>query len=159
MLIDAKELKALLLGAKNDIIATGKSVTYTQTYAVRKDRWTEGQNNTSCMICEKTCHQGCADTVHFRCYVFHKNHYSHDKSETESNAHDCIICGCPYTKHKFEDKVYWTEWKTKTVTDHDMLGKQNSAKEREAAFEKRMLELENENLCLQIDCMVAHMEV
>ena len=56
MLIDAKELKALLLGAKNDIIATGKSVTYTQTYAVRKDRWTEGQNNTSCMICEKTCH-------------------------------------------------------------------------------------------------------
>ena len=40
-----------------------------------------------------------------------------------------------------------------------MLGKQNSAKEREAAFEKRMLELENENLCLQIDMMVAHMEV
>ena len=147
------------MGAKQDIIECGTCITSQVTNEVLREEATIGQNNTTCKNCVRTCHLGCTDTVSYRCYVFHNNHYATDSSETMSNAHGCIQCGCSYKDHHFAEKRYWTESVTETKTNFAMLSKQNSAKEREEEFEKEMLELENKNLVLQIDCMVAHLEV
>ena len=94
-----------------------------------------------------------------RCYVFHNRHYKEDPSETKENAHNCIQCGCPFGKHTYEDKIYWFDIEPREVTDKELLGNYKDAKSKRQAAEKKILEDENKCLVLQIECMIAHIEV
>ena len=92
---------------------------------------------THCMKCGKTCHDNCRyeNGEKYMCIMFHKGH-NYSWPRNLANAGPCDDCGCAYTDHCNNGKIYKMVDKQVLVTDEDIKKKYVQAGSEKSVFEQ-----------------------